>query len=118
MPVEQEHAEDEETDNDAEVKRFEPISKDWKTNLFVSTTKRSYSMDLNLIDDAAGSRNYAHIVRYSYPEKAVRCFPGVYKVRKSIGHTPRSISVLDHPPIPVLLLTFRYICFLCSHSIP
>ena len=67
-PVEQEYSEsDEETDS--EIKRFEPIAKDWKTNLFVSTTKRNYSMDLNLVDDVTSNKNYAHVVRYSYPEK-------------------------------------------------
>lgn len=65
MPVEQEYSSNDESS--AEMKRFEPIPKDWKTNLFVSTNKRSYSMDLNLID--GGNNNYAHIVRYYYPEQ-------------------------------------------------
>lgn len=66
VPVEQEHSGgyDEE---DAEMKKFEPIAKDWKTNLFVSTNRRSYSIDLNLADSIKD--NYAHIVRFWYPEK-------------------------------------------------
>lgn len=65
VPVEQEHSDGDE--GDAEIKKFEPIAKDWKTNLFVSTNKRSYSMDLNLADSTQD--HYAHIVRYWYPEK-------------------------------------------------
>ena len=66
VPVEQEHLEEGE---EAEVKKFEPIAGDWKTNLFVSTNKRSYSMDLELVD--SGNKNYAHIVQYWYPEKSI-----------------------------------------------
>lgn len=66
VPVEQEALEDSE-DKESEVKKFEPTPKDWKTNLFVSTNKRSYSMDLNLVDET--NNNYAHIVQFSYPEK-------------------------------------------------
>ena len=64
VPVEQESSQDHEGE-EIIVKKFEPLPKDWQTNLFVSTNKRSYSMDLNLIDKGT----YAHIVRYWYPEK-------------------------------------------------
>lgn len=60
IPVEQES----ETEGEVVRQKFEPQSGDWQTNLFVSTNKRSYSMDLNLLS----SENYAHIVRYWYPE--------------------------------------------------
>jgi type IV secretion system protein VirB9 len=65
VPVEQEYSDGEESD--VEMKKYEPIAKDWKTNLFVSTNKRSYSMDLSLSEGSKGS--YAHIVRFWYPEK-------------------------------------------------
>lgn len=66
MPVEQEFSQEAESvGEDVKIKRFEPTSRDWRTNLFVSTNKRSYSMDLNIIDQGI----YAYVVRYWYPEK-------------------------------------------------
>ncbi len=66
VPVEQEFFQEHEPEVDnAAVKRFEPSTKDWRTNLFVSTNKRSYSMDLNITPQGV----YAHVVRYGYPEK-------------------------------------------------
>ena len=58
-----------EVEQSAVVHKFEPSAKDWRTNLFVSTNKRNYSMDLNLVE--AARSNYAHIVEYSYPEKDI-----------------------------------------------
>ena len=66
VPVEQEFPKELEPEGEnTSVKRFEPSSKDWQTNLFVSTNKRSYSMDLNIINQGI----YAHVVCYGYPEK-------------------------------------------------
>lgn len=65
VPVEQEASENKEGE-ELIVRKFEPLPKDWQTNLFVSTNKRSYSMDLNLIDKGT----YAHVVSYWYPEKS------------------------------------------------
>lgn len=45
---------------------FEPNSKDWKTNLFITTTKRYYSLILNVLDTDAP--NLSFVVRYHYPE--------------------------------------------------
>lgn len=66
VPVAQELSQDLEDETETvKMKTFEPSSKDWQTNLFVSTNKRSYSMDLNIIPQGA----YAHVVQYRYPEK-------------------------------------------------
>jgi type IV secretion system protein VirB9 len=66
VPVEQELPQETEAAGDSvKMKRFEPTARDWRTNLFVSTNKRSYSMDLNIV----GQGIYAHVVRYWYPEK-------------------------------------------------
>ena len=66
VPVEQEFSQDQDQEApNAAVRRFEPSPKDWRTNLFVSTNKRHYSMDLNIIPQGV----YAHVVRYGYPEK-------------------------------------------------
>ncbi|KFH74582.1 type VI secretion protein, partial [Escherichia coli] len=47
---------------------FLPTAKDWKTNLFVTTTKnRHYSVVLNVIDDDKPIDNLAFVVQYSYP---------------------------------------------------
>ncbi|EEE8158203.1 P-type conjugative transfer protein VirB9 [Salmonella enterica] len=47
---------------------FLPTAKDWKTNLFVTTSKRYYSVILNVIDDDKPADNLAFVVRYSYPD--------------------------------------------------
>lgn len=66
VPVEQELAQESEQEiENVIMKKFEPSSKDWRTNLFVSTNKRHYSMDLNLTHRGP----YAHVVCYIYPEK-------------------------------------------------
>lgn len=51
-------------------KVFTPAQKDWQTNLFVTTTKRYYSLMLNVIDDDKSAQGLAFVVRYSYPEDA------------------------------------------------
>ena len=65
-PIEQlsTESQDEEIETN-KMSRFEPSPKDWHTNLFVSTNKRHYSMDLNIIPRGI----YAHVVQYRYPDK-------------------------------------------------
>lgn len=66
VPIEQQSSEDRDEEVDTvKMSRFEPSSKEWHTNLFVSTNKRNYSMDLNIISQGT----YAHVVQYRYPEK-------------------------------------------------
>ena len=47
---------------------FAPESKDWKTNLFVTTSAHFYSMELNVLDDGAPANNQAFVVTWNYPE--------------------------------------------------
>ncbi|EKT1335130.1 P-type conjugative transfer protein VirB9 [Salmonella enterica] len=47
---------------------FLPTAKDWKTNLFVTTSKRYYSLILNVIDDDKPAEGLAFVVRYQYPD--------------------------------------------------
>ena len=49
---------------------FTPSDKDWQTNLFVTTTKRYYSLMLHVIDDDKPTSGLAFVVRYSYPAEA------------------------------------------------
>ncbi|MFI2896510.1 P-type conjugative transfer protein VirB9 [Klebsiella aerogenes] len=57
------------TDADGKTAKqvFLPTSRDWKTNLFVTTSKRYYSMVLNVIDDGSPEHGIAFVVRYQYP---------------------------------------------------
>lgn len=66
VPIEQpsDEGQDEEVDT-VKMNRFEPSAKEWHTNLFVSTSKRNYSMDLNIVPHGT----YAHVVQYQYPDE-------------------------------------------------
>ncbi|MBP1131115.1 type IV secretion system protein VirB9 [Serratia sp. PL17] len=44
---------------------FLPTPKDWKTNLFVVTSKRDYSLELNVLDHDSPAQ--AFVIRYHYP---------------------------------------------------
>ncbi|KAB7898951.1 P-type conjugative transfer protein VirB9 [Rouxiella sp. S1S-2] len=44
---------------------FLPTAKDWKTNLFVVTSKRDYSLELNVLDHDSPAQ--AFVIRYHYP---------------------------------------------------
>ncbi|EPT4180986.1 P-type conjugative transfer protein VirB9 [Klebsiella pneumoniae] len=46
---------------------FLPIEKDWKTNLFVVTSKRDYSLELNVLDRDSPAQ--AFVIRYHYPDE-------------------------------------------------
>ncbi|NDL64331.1 P-type conjugative transfer protein VirB9 [Enterobacteriales bacterium SAP-6] len=49
---------------------FLPTAKDWKTNLFVVTSKRDYSLELNVLDNDSPSQ--AFVIRYRYPDEVRR----------------------------------------------
>ncbi|WP_240635022.1 P-type conjugative transfer protein VirB9 [Brenneria salicis] len=49
---------------------FLPTAKDWKTNLFVVTSKRDYSLELNVLDNDSPSQ--AFVIRYRYLDEARR----------------------------------------------
>lgn len=46
---------------------FLPTEKDWKTNLFVVTSKRDYSLELNVLDKDSPAQ--AFVIRYLYPDE-------------------------------------------------
>lgn len=46
---------------------FLPTAKDWKTNLFVVTSKRDYSLELNVLDRDSPAQ--AYVIRYHYPDE-------------------------------------------------
>jgi type IV secretion system protein VirB9 len=46
---------------------FTPEDKDWKTNLFVTTTKHYYSLELRVINDDTKADNLAYVVTWNYP---------------------------------------------------
>ncbi|HIB5416186.1 TPA: TrbG/VirB9 family P-type conjugative transfer protein, partial [Klebsiella pneumoniae] len=62
------------TDADGKTvqKIFTPTQQDWQTNLFVTTTKRDYSLMLNVIDNDREAGNLAFVVRFSYPDDTRR----------------------------------------------
>ncbi|MFE4110597.1 P-type conjugative transfer protein VirB9 [Kosakonia sp. YIM B13611] len=47
-------------------KVFLPTARDWKTNLFVVTSKHDYSLELNVLDNDSPSQ--AFVIRYLYPD--------------------------------------------------
>jgi P-type conjugative transfer protein VirB9 len=59
-------------DGNTVQKVFTPTQKDWQTNLFVTTTKRYYSLMLNVINDGNDAGKLAFVVRFSYPDDARR----------------------------------------------
>ena len=46
---------------------FLPESKDWKTNLFVTTTAHVYSLELNVLDEGTKEKKLAFVVTWNYP---------------------------------------------------
>ncbi|EHM4620430.1 P-type conjugative transfer protein VirB9 [Salmonella enterica] len=51
---------------------FQPEDKGWRTNLFVTTTKHFYSLELRLIDNGKPLDKLAYVVSYQYPQEARR----------------------------------------------
>jgi hypothetical protein len=47
--------------------------KDWKTNLFVVTSKRDYSLELNVLDKDSPAQ--AFVIRYRYPDELRKSLP-------------------------------------------
>lgn len=54
--------------NNSEV--IEPNPTQWNTNLIITTNKRVYSFDLNLIPDA--EKNNAYVVNFAYPQEIAK----------------------------------------------
>lgn len=52
------------------VQVFQPTDEGWRTNLFVTTTKRFYSLELRLIDAGKSTKDVAYVVNYLYPQEA------------------------------------------------
>ncbi len=46
---------------------FLPTENDWKTNLYVVTSKRDYSLELNVLDKDSPAQ--AFVIRYNYPDE-------------------------------------------------
>lgn len=60
----------EDGDEEVESERvFEPQDKDWRTNLFVTTTKHVYSLELRLIDKGQPLSQLAYVIDYRYPQE-------------------------------------------------
>ena len=60
--------EQQDADGKKEQKIFEPIAEQWKTNLFIRTNKRVYSVELNMLDEADKRAN-SYVVKYNYPQE-------------------------------------------------
>lgn len=56
-------------DGEEVQKVFEPTLKEWKTNLFVTTTQRFYSIELNALENDDVKQNPAFVVNYRYPQE-------------------------------------------------
>lgn len=61
---------------------FLPNAKDWKTNLFITTTKHIYSIDLNVLDDDAPDKNQAFVVSWQYPAEARKADDAANRARQ------------------------------------
>ncbi|EPA2589202.1 TrbG/VirB9 family P-type conjugative transfer protein [Escherichia coli] len=61
----------ENAEGEKEQKIFQPVAKEWDTNLFVRTTKRVYSLDLVMISDEQ-KNSPAYVVKYSYPAEQAK----------------------------------------------
>jgi len=63
---------------------FLPTSKDWKSNLFVVTTKRDYSLELNVLDNNLPSQ--AFTIRYRYPNQEHQQTQATHNARLKLLH--------------------------------
>lgn len=59
------------SDGDIEkvTKLYEPTTAEWQTNLFITSSKRDYSVELNLIDEKNKKTQPAFVLNYSYPDE-------------------------------------------------
>lgn len=48
---------------------FNPTAREWKTNLFVTTTRHFYSLELAVLDGEVMPKNLAFVVTYRYPDE-------------------------------------------------
>lgn len=55
----------------------EPNPAQWNTNLIITTNKRVYSFDLNLIDDS--QKNNAYVVNFAYPQELAKQRQAAYQ---------------------------------------
>lgn len=51
------------------TKLFEPTADEWHTNLFITSTKRDYSAELNLITPDNKKARPAFVINYQYPDE-------------------------------------------------
>ncbi|VFT74633.1 P-type conjugative transfer protein VirB9 [Klebsiella aerogenes] len=68
---------------------FLPTAKDWKTNLFVVTSKRDYSLELNVLDHDSPRRRSLSVTTIR-PRFASNPPPPAPHVRRSSGKDRRS----------------------------
>ena len=61
---------------------FLPESKDWKTNLFVTTSAHFYSLELNVLDEGAPASSLAFVVTWNYPEASRKASMDAVKARQ------------------------------------
>jgi type IV secretion system protein VirB9 len=61
---------------------FLPESKDWKANLFVTTSAHFYSLELNVLDEGAPASSLAFVVTWNYPEASRKASMEAVKARQ------------------------------------
>lgn len=61
---------------------FLPESKDWKTNLFVTTSAHFYSLELNVLDEGAPASSLAFVVTWNYPDASRKASMEAVKARQ------------------------------------
>ncbi|MDT3268698.1 TrbG/VirB9 family P-type conjugative transfer protein [Pseudomonas amygdali pv. morsprunorum] len=73
-------------DKETVQKLFEPIASEWRTNLFVSTNKKDYSMELVLLEE--GSKQAPSLViNFAYPEdKRIKASQEEMERSKALQH--------------------------------
>lgn len=72
---------------------FLPTSKDWKSNLFVVTSKRDYSLELNVLDNELPSQ--AFIIRYRYPNQEHQQTQATHTARLKLLHDAQEKKQID-----------------------
>lgn len=81
---------------------FLPTAKDWKTNLFVVTSKRDYSLELNVLDKDSPAQ--AFIIRYHYPDelrkKSAAASATCQQQQQEALDRQRIASAFRHPATP------------------
>ncbi|MBS0847037.1 P-type conjugative transfer protein VirB9 [Citrobacter sp. JGM124] len=70
------------TDGSTVQQAFLPTSKDWKTNLFVTTSAHFYSLELNVLDEGTPANSLAFVVTWNYPDASRQASIAAMKVRQ------------------------------------